>query len=300
MIILLFLALCLSTPLPNSLLINTSATSSVFHEKCLQILPTNSQHLASLASLVCGEKITDQELKKNLSKTSLIHIFVVSGSHLILLDELLGILRIPVIVRFLFLGGYSLAVGWQAPAVRALLGFSTREVLRRRRVYLPADLAVLATGFLTLILFPSWWESLSLQMSWCAALALSWHSILRVKNTFARTVLSQLSIFFFMSAPLWGLGSLHPLSILYNLFLAPVIAYLLLPLSFLAVFLSPFLTLFDHVMSFFMKALPALSEPIEIVRGSTPSTAFLWMWIFSWHVCFHYLRLRLWQGKDSQ
>jgi putative ABC transport system ATP-binding protein len=50
-----------------------------------------------VASLICGEKLTDKSLKENLVKTSLIHIFVISGSHLILLDELLSILKIPVL-----------------------------------------------------------------------------------------------------------------------------------------------------------------------------------------------------------
>ncbi|MEK2645948.1 ComEC/Rec2 family competence protein [Bdellovibrio sp. BCCA] len=299
MIILLVLALTLSTPLPSSLLTNTSALASTFQQKCVQILPKNFEHHTSLASLVCGEKITDAELKENLSKTSLIHIFVISGSHLILLDELLSIFKIPVIVRFLFLGSYSLVSGWQAPAVRAFLGLGLREVFRRRHLHLPADLGVLATGFTTLILFPGWWNSLSLQMSWCAALALSTSSALRIKNAFARAVFSQVAIFFFMSAPLWGLGSLHPLSILYNLFLAPVVSYILLPLSFLAAAFSPFLILFEKVMGFFNDALIVLSEPIEIHKRSLPSVGLLWTWILGWHCVMHFLRLHLWQGKDA-
>ncbi|WP_350159272.1 ComEC/Rec2 family competence protein [Bdellovibrio sp. 22V] len=239
-------------------------------------------------------------MKTNLSKTSLIHIFVVSGSHLILLDQLLSILRIPVFLRFLFLGGYSLAVGWQAPAVRAFLGLCLREFFRRKKHFFPADLVVLLTGLSVLFLFPAWWNSLSLQMSWCAALALGVPELLRLRGSMARILAAQFSIFLFMSAPLWGLGSLHPLGLLYNLFLAPVVSYVLLPLSFLAVlFKGLCLTFFDKVMTSFTFVLPLLAEPVQIVRGSPPSVGFLWLWILLWHLVFHFLRLHLWQGKDS-
>lgn len=299
MVFILITALLLSMPLPTYLLKNMSYFSEQLQKKCLETIPTNTVQHKSLASLVCGEKITDEEIKDNLRKTSLIHIFIVSGSHLILLDELLSIIKIPLYLRFIFLGSYSLYVGWQAPAARALIGLSLKEFFRRKSLFFSADLVVLITGFFTLFLFPEWWTSTSLVMSWCAALALCLPSLLRIKNIFARSVTSQFAIFFFMSAPLWGIGSLHPLSILYNLFLAPVVSFILLPLSFLAVAFSPFLHLFEIVMTFFMSSLSVLSEPIELAKTSPPKLGLLWCWIFIWHILFHFLRLHLWQGKDS-
>ncbi|WP_413568197.1 ComEC/Rec2 family competence protein [Bdellovibrio sp. HCB117] len=298
MIVLLLLALSLSTPLPSTLLTNTSIFSEEIQRKCSQTLPKDSQHFNALNSLVCGEKITDKDLRENLRKTSLIHIFVVSGSHLLLLDELLSILRIPFCVRFFFMSFYSIVVGWQAPAVRALLGMCSRRLLHRSRILLPKDLCVLVAGFLALMLFPAWWNSLSFLMSWCAALALTAPDVLRIRNSWARGFLTQFSIFFFMSAPLWGIGSLHPLSILYNLFLAPVVSYILLPLSFLVSVFSPLVFLFDFFMDHFHHILFVLSEPIEFAARQTPDIRLLWCWILFWHVAFHFLRLHLWQGKD--
>lgn len=300
MIILAALAFCLSIACPPTLLINTSHLSQSFQQKCVRLLPKNSLEQQSLSSLLCGEKITDPELQKNLQRTSLIHIFVISGSHLILLDELLGTLRIPLFVRFIFLALYSLAVGWQAPAVRALLGLFTRSFLQHRRWYFPADLTVLITGLLALILFPDWWNSLSLVMSWCAALALCWPSLLRVRTGVGRVFLSQICIFLFMCAPLWGLGSLHPLSLVYNLILAPVVSYLLLPLAFLATLIPALVGTFDHLMLFFKDSLAILAEPILLNKGTLPRIEILWLWILFWHVFMHFLRLRLWQGRDSR
>lgn len=300
MIILLSLAVCLSIGAPADLLTNASHLSQKFQEKCVQILPKNSLEQQSLASLLCGEKITETELQKNLQRTSLIHIFVISGSHLILLDELLGILRIPFFVRLLFLSFYSLAVGWQAPAVRALLALGTRQTLKCQSIHLPPDLTVLVTGLITLSLFPSWWTSLSLLMSWNAALALCWGSVLRIKAPLLRLMISQIGIYVFMSAPLWGLGSLHPLSLIYNLLLAPVVSYLLLPLAFLVTLFPTTVEIFDGTMTVFRHAITWLSEPITIQHQRPPSVTFLWLWIAFWQILLHFLRIYLWQGRDSR
>lgn len=298
MIILLFLALALSNSSSFSLLKNTSELAVIFHQKCVQILPTESVNHKTLSSLLCGENITDTELKENLIKTSLIHIFVISGSHLILLDELLSILKMPVIVRFFFLSIYSLAVGWQPPAVRALIALGVRILFRRWNWKFPSDLTSLVAGMATLALFPEWWNSLSLVMSWCAALALCWVSVLKIRNKFSALLISQLAIFLFMSAPLWGLGTLHPLSLLYNLMLAPIVAFLLLPLAFLVSLIHPLLPVFDFVMNAFNIILKIVAEPITMSRGTAPAIALLWGWVFAWHIFFHLLRLRLYQGRD--
>lgn len=300
MTIILIAALSLSTPLPDTLLKNMSSLANVFHKKCLRTLPPSSKHPDALGALTCGEKLTDKKLQENLSKTSLIHIFIVSGSHLILFDQFLSILKIPYYLRFLFLSFYSLCVGWQAPAVRALLGLGLRHTQQKTALHFPPDLLVLLTGALTLILFPSWWNSLSLLMSWCAALALCMVPTLRIKVPWAKALAAQLSILILMGAPLWGLGSLHPLSIIYNLFLAPVVAYLLLPLSVLSLLLTPAVKCFDFVMTLFQEVLPRLSDPIEVKKTSMPSLGFLWLWIFTWHATLHFLRLHLWQGKDKR
>lgn len=300
MVIILITALMLSIPLPDALLKNMSSSANVFHKKCLQLIPPSSQHPEALSALTCGEKITDKNLQNYLSKTSLIHIFVVSGSHLILFDQFLGILKIPYFLRFLFLSFYSLCVGWQAPAVRALLGLGLRRALQYPSLNFPSDLLVLLTGILTLFLFPAWWNSLSLLMSWCAALALCVPHTLRLKKSWVRALAAQLTILLFMSAPLWGLGSLHPLSVIYNLFLGPVVAYILLPLSVLSLLVPATVQGFDITMTFFQEVLPHLTDPIEVGKTSMPTIGLLWLWIFTWHVTLHFLRLHLWQGKDSR
>ncbi len=293
------LALILSISFSPALLNNTSALANIFHEKCVQILPSHLKEHAALSSLLCGEKITDTKLKEKLQKTSLIHIFVVSGTHLLVIDQLLSILKIPVFVRFSILSIYSLATGWEPPAVRALITIFVRGLLRRFRWHFPNDLEVLVAGFVTLILFPPWWTSLSFLMSWCASLALCTASLLPTQSTVKKVFLTQVSIFVFMLAPLWGLGSLHPLGMLYNIVLAPLVTFALMPLGALAVFFPSSGFLFDNAVALFRISILNLSDPITEKGGLLLSTPMLWMWILTLHLGFHFARLKLFQGKDS-
>lgn len=299
MIILFLLALALSNCTQSTLLNNASSLSQSFQQKCLTLLPHESENRTALTSIVCGEKIADQNLKQNLVKTSLIHIFVISGSHLLLLDELLVILRFPFFVRFLLMGVYTLAVGWQPPAVRALIALGLRGAFEKLRWHFSSDTLTLIAGGSTLALFPEWWNSSSLLMSWCAALALCWSSLLDIKNKVTRILFNQCAVFIFMCAPLWGLSALHPLALLYNLLLGPLVSYLLLPLGFLSIAVPPSIVFFDSVMSAFARILSWVSEPVSAGNAKQISLSTLWFWIFAWQVFFHFLRLRLKQGRDS-
>lgn len=299
MVVIIITALLLISPFPNDLLKNTTLWATRFQNKCIQLLPRATEHRDSIAALVCGKKLEDKNLERNLSKTSLIHIFVVSGSHLILLDELLSILKIPVFLRFMFLGGYSLCAGWQAPAVRALCGLVVKKVFQQLGLFFKSDQTVLITGFICLILFPAWWHSMSFLMSWCAALALCLPAVVRIKNHLLRSLFTHFFIYFFMLAPLAGFGSLHPLGILYNIFLAPFVAYVLLPLSFIALFFKPFLFLFDQIVEVFGFLLQSVSDPIHLKNPTSPQLNLLWSWIFCLQIACHFLRLYLWQGNHE-
>ena len=300
MLVLLIIAAALSMAPSTSLLKNTSALSETYQQKCLNILSTQSQTKSSIESLLCGEKITDLRLKENLSKTSLIHIFVVSGSHLLLLDQVLSILRIPLFLRFLSLGFYSLSVGWQPPAARALGALIIRAGFRHYRFYFPGDLLVLVCGLLALVLFPAWWTSMSFQMSWCASLALTLPSIFGIRSrTWKAALASQVFIFCVMMPVLWGWGSLHPLGLICNLILAPVVALVLLPAALLAT-LHPWLMIaFAKLLSIFEVLINAAAEPVSLPELQAISGGPLWIWIFSLHTLLHFLRLHLKQGRDN-
>lgn len=298
MIIILLFAFLLNKPYNSILLKNTSQAAIVLQQKCEQILPSDAHHAKILASLVCGQNLTDAELKNNLTKTSLIHIFIISGSHLVFLNEFLSFFRIPVFVRLLLMGIYSMATGWQPPAVRALLSVFFRTFLQYLKYSFPGDLIILISGLGLLIIFPDWWTSLSLVMSWCAALALGLTPLFKIKNKVATFILTNAMIFLFMLLPLWGVGALHPLSIVYNITLAPVVSFILLPLAFLSVLVNPLLSIFDFALSCFETSLKLFSEPVFTSSTHNLPIQYLWLWIFICHLFFHLLRIHFYRGKD--
>lgn len=298
MIFLLCLALALSTPMSSTLLKNMSSLADSYHQKCTQTISTSLKNKAALDSLLCGEKITNPNLQKNLTQTSLIHLFVISGSHLLLIDGILSKLSIPFLLRFLVLSFYSLLAAWQPPVVRALLGLVFRESTRQKGCYFTGDLSVLATGLLTLFLFPEWRSSLSLQLSWVASLALCGPSLLRLRSVFYKLLLVQLLVFVFLAPLLWGFGSLHPLG-LFNIFLAPVIALILLPLGTLLLVIPQLALLFDFILEGFSQVLLWFSDPIVLPQSHSLPREVLWLWIAFLHLSFYVLRLHIHQGKDS-
>ena len=298
MVLLLLLAFILGTPSPRTLLNNTTDFSANFHEKCEEMVPKNSAARVSLAALVCGTNMQASPLQKDLLRSSLIHAYVVSGSHLILLDQFFGIFGIPVILRFLILLLYSFSAGWQAPVVRALSSWLLLSTKNRFKVFIPADLSVAIAGMICLILFPDWWGSLSLILSWCAALALSSVGLFRWSSAFAKVFFTQITVFTFMSLPLWGWGNLHPLSLVFNLMLIPFISFVLLPLAVLSFVFHPLLFLFEHSESLFSWILAQGTEPVTMTKSSALPVSTIWMWILFLHLVIHLIRLKKKQGQD--
>lgn len=299
MILILFLALSLSIPIPSTLLKSTSLLADVVHQKCTQSLPKNLNELSALNSLLCGEKITDQKLQNKLLLTSLIHLFVISGSHLILIDHLFSKMALPFLVRFLVLSVYSLIALAQPPVIRALISMGARQLSRNTGWFWSGDVSVLLTGVFTLFLFPDWWDSLSLQLSWAASLALCVPGLFQVRKALQKICILQLAVFIFLIPLLWGFGSLHPLSLVFNIFLGPVIGFLLLPLGVLVTVIPSLGFIFDHTIQIFQSVMQAFSDPIQMPQDSVFSRSSLWIWIGFLHLGFYFLRLRLYQGKDS-
>ncbi|MBX3041562.1 MAG: ComEC/Rec2 family competence protein, partial [Bdellovibrionaceae bacterium] len=149
----------------------TAELSPHIHNLCLSSLPTTSFH--PLHSLLCGASVKDGELKQLLRASGLLHLFVVSGAHLIWLEHLLARLNAPFALRLSGWTLFSLACGWQPPVVRAWVGLLLIKLEPRWTPALRSDQHVLLSGLTTLILFPSWGDSLSLALSWVAAFSLS-------------------------------------------------------------------------------------------------------------------------------
>jgi hypothetical protein len=164
--------------------------------------------------------------------------------------------------------------------------------------YLPADLGVLAAGMLCLFLFSQWTQSLSLQLSWCAALALTVPQTLNLRKGLSIVLVTQLSLFIFLAVPLWGFGSLHPLGFIYNILLGPIIGGLLLPLALLTYAGSFFGEIFDFVFQCFQWLMMTAGEPIVLPQGEMAGSGTIWWWIGFLHLTLWALRMFFRRGRD--
>ena len=279
---------------------NITSYAQNWQKICLKQLPQKGQNLEIQQALNCGAKIEGNFADGKLAETSLLHFFLISGTQFILFDELLSILAAPVFVRFLVLSVLSLLSGWQPAVVRILCTFSLRQSTQRFKIFLPADLVILAGGLLLLFLFPAWWKSEGLLLGWCAALAFCIPQILHIKKKSSRWVCAQVALLIFISVPLSGLTSIHPLGMVFQLLLSPFITYLLLPLSLLS-FAFPFLVdLFDSLFAVFQIVLQKFSEGSLPAETSAWTLSQLWWWMALLHIGLHFLRIYRWQGRDTR
>lgn len=286
---------------PSPLLLKKTSTFALTQQsKCDEFLSWKMEHQDSLTALLCGTDLNNKNHKELLKKSSLIHIFIVSGAHLLFLDQFLSTLRIPLFVRFLIWLFYSVIAGWQAPVARAFLQLSLRAGLQSRGAYFPSDLIVLIVGLIGIGLFPQWSQSLSYQMSWCASLALSYGAIFRLRPSFQKAVLTQVSIYICMAPLLYGFGSLHPLSVIFNLLLGNFVAWMILPLALLAGVIPFMRPLFDACLDGFFFLVSHMISPVQQESAALLSRELLWLWIGCLQALCFLLRKNYFQGKDSQ
>lgn len=262
------------------------------NELCLRLSP-DSSYRSWYQAIVCGQNLPPSTEKLWFQQTGLIHVIVVSGSHLVFLEDILLLLKLPAIVRWILLLLFSLASNLQPPIARAVIQRVWMEVLRRRQSPLPTLHVQLLAGLSTLALFPGWWTSLSFFMSWICVLALSLP--LPSKNPLAQSAL----IYLLMIPAVSQVQTPHPSSILFNFVMGPVLGIALFPLSLLG-FFHPLLA---SVSDFGWKMLFAIFSlvPLPEARGGVLFSS-IWLIVyvgllqfgsFAWVI---HIRRRMWNS----
>ena len=227
--------------------------------------------------------------KELLREASLLHLFVVSGAHLLWLDTVLKRLKMGQKIRFAIWGFYSMACGLQAPILRAWVSLSLQEASPRWTPRLRGSQRAFLAGLTTLCLFPPWAASLSLAMSWTAALALSVPAPRSWKGDLLRCV----SVWLCMLPLFVSWSPTSPLTILVNFLLAPVFSLVLLPLALLGAVFHPSLFVFDAAFAAFLSLLKVLPlQTVTINNPTTPALWFCWLWILFLQIFLHVFSLR--------
>lgn len=242
----------------------------LLHSGCVQWASTFRLD-ALFSSLICGSSLPphNRHLFLNLG---IYHWFIASGSHLILLMQLLKkikITRLKFLLPLLFL--YAVTTSWQAPIVRALLLLLVSSLSDYHELQLTPQQKNLCSALLCLTINPQWFSSLSLPLSWLCAMACDRPSILWKESL-------KISLFLLPLFQKWSF-----LHVLYNTLLTPLFSLLLFPLSVIFFLITPVIpqsgpwgnTMWDMVLRF-LQTLPGDSNTLLISH----SLEMVWLYTF--------------------
>ncbi len=252
---------------------------------CISQVP-QSTFKAYYEALVCGVSLEPSEILQLLKLSGLVHLFVVSGSHLIFLEQFL-LYRVPRILRLLTLTGFAFISGLQPPVVRSWISLYLPFTFRRWAWR--SSFSIWMAGILSLTINPTWISSLSLQLSWACALGLQMPAFWKWPKSLCRS----LWIFLFLYPLLWSSPKSF-LSPLCNWLLAPVIGLLLFPLSLFAMLFHQLAFITDWSFEAFNMSLFWL-EPLLVVAPQAERpllVEFRWLWVFVLQFAVYFIEIR--------
>lgn len=225
-------------------------------EICREILP-ESAYGALNAALICGIPLPSGESKQLFLDTGLIHIMVVSGAHLAFLDR--GLRQLPSLARWILLLTYCWLTGFGAPVMLAFWRRCWEGYLLRRG---HSRLQLEAIAVLTALLFsPMWISSRSFLMSWTCALAFASPRFLPRGD-------APLKIYLL----LYAFTGAAPLTVLWNVLVAPLVAEILFPLALASLACPPLVNLTDLAwrwLLIFLEWGPTDAPATFFIAGST-------------------------------
>lgn len=274
-----------------------------FHSACLQASP-RVEHQIILEALVCGKSLPIDNTHHLLQTTGLLHLMVVSGSHLIFLERLLKPMvthfHLPRLIVLMILLGFTLASRAEPPVLRAFISLLLFVLQRKIALGWTPLQQTTISGFITLLFCHDRASYHSLLLSWTAALAM-----LRFPQTLsfpARPVRSKdrkvrswvlgasllwldalrvsLRAYLFLLVALLPLALPHPLTILCNWLLAPVLGGVLFPLALLVFALPSCADLFAGIWQTQIRLLELAASMIPESGAPIERLSPTWLWSY--------------------
>ncbi len=259
---------------------------SQLHSACVEAASDHVRSFESLQALVCGKNFSDPAQSNLLIASGLIHLFVVSASHLMILRKIILYLLCNKVATFSLLFLYCGVCNFNPPIMRSFIALLILAVIEKINLKWKTENLVLVSGLICLILSPAWINSLSLQMSWIAALTLSVISYFFAKaNSFFKN-----SIFYFQYLATFNfIGIPQPASIGVSTVFTKFLEYVLFPLA-LAVFLFPFLgSIFDFLIVSLNMILSKLELTVIFRPYDSEKMIFInWVLIIALHLFLNY------------
>lgn len=264
--------------------------TSKMHALCLQWVNRGSELDFIYRSLVCGHRLPEGSFYESLRVMGLLHLMVISGTHLLFLEKILSRLLFWLSPSSFFkrtfiviiLGLYAGIGSLKPPVVRAFLSLIVSQFNRSWKCHWPGHQRAFITGSLCLALFPHWGSSYSLILSWGASLSLS----------LAKGFRREIWCFLLLYPLLLPLAPQALTNLFFHWVFSPFLSYLLFPLS-LFVSLFPDLRFIgdglwkgvDFFFSILRLSLPPLGEGIRI------PLFFLWLYLISLHFLVYFVRV---------
>ena len=212
------------------------------HGLCLALSP-DSELSHYYQALICGRRLPPSEARLALQHIGVIHLFVVSGAHLLFLSQWLRRLgldrRGSLCVFHLF---YALICHFHPAIFRAWIFSCYGELNRLWKLSLPETHGLLLSCVVTLSFNPEQIHGFSVPLSWLACLGLRCSS-----NPFTQS----LWVYIFAYPLIQSFSGLSLWTTLVTVFVSPMVAMVLLPLSALAFVFSGLVPVVDVCWSFF-------------------------------------------------
>ncbi|MCB0348699.1 MAG: ComEC/Rec2 family competence protein [Bdellovibrionales bacterium] len=249
--------------------------SPILHDTCLSFSPQSLQK-ELYQGIVCGKNLESRRLIDLFATTGLLHLLVVSGSHLLALAALAKKLRL----RGEFINAICLLYAFlcllEPPISRAYLFISLDTFQRKHSLQWSPWHQHFMAILLCLTMFPDWLSSLSFQLSILCAFAIS----LAKKYT-------DFWIYLTLFPALLILGNYHPLSILINLSLGPLLGLLLFPLSALSFVIPNLYLCVDLIWDLLIKVLTLVSGYLKSDSSNVVKYSPLILWLYI--ICLWFL-----------
>lgn len=303
-----FLLISLFSILSNELFLldKIASLAERMQKNCAALFPLDFENKKLAQSFVCGTALTDPDKKNVFQKTGLLHLMVVSGSHLHVVSFLV-LFMVPKrfqknfyvrSFRSLSLFAYCLLTGFQPPVVRAFAAHLLSACSFRLRWHWDPGKVQLGSGLLILLLFPRWILSFSFYLSWLASLGFLLIPLSTKNKTsgwekFVNALVSSALIQAFVAVAFSGFSLF---SVFTNALLAPIISLTLFPLSILSILIPQSVPVVDSGWNLLIQFLSVISvfssdtEPDLVFKTTSSQWIFLWLFLTVIHCFFEFLR----------
>lgn len=262
-----------------------------------------------LKALVLGQNSEiESDLRNQINKIGISHLFVVSGLHvniiILLLEKILSFLKFQktkqtiIIISMLF--GYLIITCFLISVIRVFISEVIKRLNQRFSLGLTSTDQMSINIIIVLLINPLWAYQMSFILTYLISSTLIISSTLLKKFKPIQKSLMLCLLSMFVSLPLVIDISLeiNILSLLYNLIYIPFVTFFFLPISFIVTFF-PFLGFFYQLIVMMFIKLTIFFSNIDIGIISFPKiswTLLIFYYGFFWYLCKSFEQKRNFKG----